>query len=65
MGRLRLEVNYPGLAIPFSNRFMSAKIPKKWPKGGYEAVVAFFGPNKPITGRADAFLDVSAKFTIQ
>jgi hypothetical protein len=44
---------------------MSAKIPKKWPKGSYEAVVTFFNPSKPITGRADAFLDVSAKFTIR
>jgi hypothetical protein len=60
-----LVVNYPGLAMPFSYPFLSAKIPKKWPKGGYEAVVAFFDPNKPITGRADAFLDAGAKFAVQ
>jgi len=60
-----LVVNYPGLGMPFSYPFMSARIPKKWPKGGYEAVVAFFDPSKPITGRGDAFLDVSAKFTIR
>jgi len=60
-----LVVNYPGLAMPFSYPFLSAKIPKKWPKGGYEAVAAFFDPNKPITGRPDAFLDASAKFTVR
>ena len=27
---------------------MSAKILKKWLKGGYEAVVAFFDPQKTI-----------------
>jgi hypothetical protein len=59
-----LVVNYPGLAMPFSYPFLSAKIPKKWPKGSYEAVVAFFDPAKPITGRADAFLDVSARFSV-
>jgi hypothetical protein len=60
-----LVVNYPGLAMTFSYPFLSAKIPTKWPKGSYEAVVAFFDPSKPITGRGDVFLDVSAKFTIQ
>ncbi len=60
-----LVVNYPGLAMPFSYPFLSAKIPTKWPKGQYEAVVAFFDPSKPITERQDAFLNVSTKFTIQ
>jgi hypothetical protein len=59
-----LVVNYPGLEMPFSYSFMSVKIPKKWPKGSYEAVTAFFDPSKPITGRGDAFLDASARFSV-
>ena len=43
----------------------SAKIPKKWPKGSYEVVVAFFDSSKPIMDRADAFLDASETFTVQ
>ena len=60
-----LVVNYPGLNPPFSYQFLSVKIPKDAPKGGYEAVVAFFDPSKPITARGDAFLDASAEFTIR
>ena len=60
-----VATNMPGLNAPFSSQFMSSKIPKKWQKGSYEVLVAFFDPLKPITARGDAFLQVSAKFTIQ
>jgi hypothetical protein len=54
-----------GLTAPFTHPLISGIIPGNVPKGEYELVVAFFDPTKLITGRADAFLDVSAKFTIQ
>jgi len=44
---------------------LSTNIPTGAPKGSYEMVVAFFDPSKPITGRGDAFLDVSSHFIIQ
>jgi len=56
----------PGLSAPFVSHFLSTKIPRNWPPSTYyEVVVAFFDPGKPITGRGDAFLDVSTGFTIQ
>jgi hypothetical protein len=57
--------NVRGLNAGFRNQIISTTIPAGGPKGAYELVVAFFDPTKPITGRADAFLDVSSKFTIQ
>jgi hypothetical protein len=59
-----IVASYPGLEMPFSYSFLSVKIPKKWPKGSYEVVAAFFNPSKPITGRGDAFLDASARFSV-
>jgi len=32
--------------------------------GECEIIVAFFDPSKPITGRPDAFLEASAKYTV-
>ena len=54
-----------GLTAPFTHPLISGIIPGNVPKGEYELVVAFFDPTKPYRSRADAFLDVSAKFTIQ
>ncbi len=54
-----------GLPAGFAYQILSKMIPPGAPKGGYELVVVFFDPKKPITGRGDAFLGVSAKFAIQ
>jgi hypothetical protein len=56
--------NMAMLPAPFTRMLLSTKLPKNAPKGNYELVVVFFDP-KNIHSRADAFLDVSAKFTIQ
>jgi hypothetical protein len=53
------------LPAGFSYQILSKKIPPNAPKGEYELAVVFFDATKPYHGRADAFLDVSAKFTIQ
>jgi hypothetical protein len=55
----------PRLGAPFRYGLLAMFIPSGAPKGKYELVVAFFDPTKPIHSRADAFLDVSAKFIIQ
>ncbi|MCX6354958.1 MAG: hypothetical protein NTZ78_08655 [Candidatus Aureabacteria bacterium] len=55
----------PSLPAGFSRQLLSVVIPLGAPKGGYELLVAFFDPNTKITGRQDAFLQVSAKFLIQ
>jgi len=55
----------PSLPAGFSRQLLSITIPWSAPKGEYELLVAFFDPNTRITGRQDAFLQVSAKFTIQ
>lgn len=57
--------NMQGLDAPFSYPLINRNIPGGAPKGEYEIVAAFFDPSKPIHSRADAFLDVKAKFTIQ
>ena len=54
-----------GLPAGFSYQLLSTTVPPGAPKGEYELVAAFFDPSKPIHGRQDAFLDVSAKFAIQ
>lgn len=56
--------NVPRLNLPFSYPLISLNLPTGAPLGQYEVVAAFFDPSKPITGRADAFLDVNAKFEI-
>jgi len=57
--------NVSHLDAPFSYELWCRDdIPGGAPLGLYEVVVAFFDPWKPITGRQDAFLDVSAKFKI-
>ena len=56
--------NVPQLDTPFSYPLLSLNLPAGAPLGNYEVVAAFFDPSKPITGRADAFLDVSGKFEI-
>ena len=55
----------PGLPAGFSRQLLSISVPPGAPKGEYELLVAFFDPDTKITGRQDAFLQVSAKFTIQ
>jgi outer membrane protein assembly factor BamB len=57
--------NVNGLPAGFTYPLLSVNIPPGAPKREYELVAAFFDPTKPIHSRADAFLDVSAKFTIQ
>lgn len=57
--------NAARLAPPYSYPLLSLNLPAGVPLGRYEVATAFFDPSKPITRRADAFLDVSAKFTIQ
>lgn len=56
--------NVPRLNLPFSYPLISLNLPQGAPFGQYEVVAVFFGPGKPIHGRQDAFLDVSAKFEI-
>ncbi|MCX6340291.1 MAG: fibronectin type III domain-containing protein [Candidatus Aureabacteria bacterium] len=53
------------LSAGFSYQLMSETIPASAPKGEYELAVVFFDATKPYRSRADAFLDVSAKFTIE
>jgi len=57
--------NVPGLAAPFTYTLLSTRIPTGAPVGAYEIVTVFFDPSKPITGRGDAFLDVSRRFSIR
>ncbi len=53
-----------GLPAPFTYPLLSLPVPVGAPFGLYEVVVAFFDPSRPITGRQDAFLAPSGKFTI-
>ena len=57
--------NVSGLPAGFSRQLFSTRVPASAPKGEYELVVALFDLNTKIRSRADAFLDVSAKFTIR
>jgi len=57
--------NVSGLPAGFSRQLFSTRVPASAPKGEYELVVALFDLNTKIKSRADAFLDVSAKFTIR
>jgi hypothetical protein len=59
-----LASNMSRLDAPFTYPLIALNLPAGAPLGQYEVVVAFFDPSKPITGRADAFLDVSARFEI-
>lgn len=56
--------NVPGLPAGFSYRLLDITIPPGAPRGEYELLTAFFDPKAKITGRQDAFLQVSAKLTI-
>ncbi len=60
-----VAANVPSLSAPFQFPLLSTTIPPGAPTGTYELVVAFFDPTEPITGRGDAFLDVSENFTIE
>jgi hypothetical protein len=60
-----VATNVRSLSPPLSYPLLSTTIPPGAPKGEYELLVAFFDPNTKITGRQDAFLQVSAKFTIR
>jgi hypothetical protein len=55
----------PGLSEGFSYPLLNTAIPAGAPKGTYEIAVVFFAANAPITGRNDAFLDVSSTFTVE
>jgi hypothetical protein len=57
--------NVNGLPAGFTYPLLSKTIPPGAPKGEYELAVVFFDATKPYRSRTDAFLDVSAKFTIQ
>jgi hypothetical protein len=50
---------------PLSYPLISLNLPMGAPVGEYEVVAAFFDPSRPITGRADAFLDAGEKFVIR
>jgi VWFA-related protein len=52
------------LQAGFTYQLISKTIPAGAPKGEYEIAVVFFDATKPYRIRADAFLDVSAKFII-
>jgi hypothetical protein len=53
------------LPAGFTYQILSKAVPLGAPKGEYELAVVFFDATKPYRSRTDAFLDVSAKFTIQ
>jgi hypothetical protein len=60
-----LASHVPRLNAPFRFGLIAMFIPSGAPKGEYEIAVVFFDALKPYRGRVDAFLDASAKFTIQ
>lgn len=53
------------LPAGFTYQLLSKAVPPNAPQGEYGLVAAFFDATKPIHGRADASLDVSARFTIR
>jgi hypothetical protein len=55
----------PALGAPFSYRVLDVSIPLDAPRGMYELVTGFFEPWQPVHSRAEAFLDVSARFEIR
>ena len=56
--------NMPRLDATDSYPLIDLIIPAGAPLGNYEVVAAFFDPARPITGRADAFLEASGPFSI-
>jgi len=56
--------NMQGLVAPFEFPLLAAVVPPGVLSGGYEIVVALFDPQGPINRREDAFLDVSARFSV-
>jgi hypothetical protein len=61
---LKPVATLPGLDAPFTYVLIDRPVPGGAPAGRYEVVAAFFDPAKPITSRADAFLEASRKFEI-
>jgi len=59
-----IVVDLPGLDAPYEYNLLSLTIPTIISSGEYEIAVLFFDWGKQITSRGDAFLDVSAKFSI-
>ncbi len=53
------------LPAGFTYQLMSKTIPPSAPKGEYELAVVFFDAMWPYHSRSDAFLDVSAHFSVQ
>jgi len=60
-----VATSVPSLPAGFTFPLLSVAVPPDAPNGEYELLVAFFDPNTQITGRQDAFLQVSTKFTIE
>lgn len=57
--------NVGGLPAFFTYPLLSMTIPPGAPAGTYEILVVFFAAGTPITGRQDAFLEISRTFTIE
>jgi len=55
----------PALGAPFSYPVLDTAVPPGAPPGAYALVTAFFDPWQPVRSRAEAFLDVSAPFTVR
>ena len=53
------------LPAGFTYQLLSKTIPSGAPKGEYEVAVVFFDATRPYRRRSDAFLDVSAEFSIR
>lgn len=59
-----VAANVPRLNAPFNFRLIFTTISGGAPIGAYEVVAAFFDSQTRITGRQDAFLEASGRFTI-
>lgn len=55
----------PALLAPFDYKVLAATIPAGAPEGTYYLIVALFDAYTPVQWRSQAFLDVSAGFTIR
>jgi len=59
-----VATNRQSLGAPFQYPLLNMVIPAGAPKGEYELAVVFFDATKPYRSRSEAFLDVSAHFSI-
>jgi hypothetical protein len=60
-----VAINVSSLSSGFSATLLNTTIPAGAPPGEYEIEVIFSDAVAPITGRSEAFLDISSTFTIQ